>query len=162
LPPPGRSPVSGDRAGDGHQRGGRPPQRVRRHRPAPHPTPGGPTMTERLDDLGPTVLLDRSSAPIPSSLHERLVARADDEGVLDVAYTTVDTRIGPLLLAASPLGLLRVAFALEGFDTVVAELADSVSPRVLRAPRRLDDAARQVDGYLNGTVSAFDLALDLR
>lgn len=119
-------------------------------------------MTERLDDLDPTVLLDRSSAPIPSSLHERFVARADDEGVLDVAYTTVDSRIGPLLLAASPLGLLRVAFALEGFDTVVAELADSVSPRVLRAPRRLDDAARQVDGYLNGTVSAFDLALDLR
>jgi methylated-DNA-[protein]-cysteine S-methyltransferase len=119
-------------------------------------------MTERLDDLDPAVLLDRPAAPIPSPLHERFVARADDEGLLDVAYTTVDTRIGSLLLAASPVGLLRVAFAVEGFDTVVAELADSVSPRVLRAPRRLDDAARQVDGYLHGTVSAFDLPLDLR
>ena len=55
-----------------------------------------------------------------------------------------------------------MAFALEGFDAVVAELADSVSPRVLHAPRRLDAAARQVDGYLNGTVVAFDLPLDLR
>jgi methylated-DNA-[protein]-cysteine S-methyltransferase len=119
-------------------------------------------MTERLDDVDPAMLLDGASAPVPSSLHERLVARADDERLLDVAYTTIDTRIGPLLLAASPLGLLRVAFALEGFDAVVAELADSVSPRVLRAPGRLDAAARQVDGYLDGTVAAFDLALDLR
>ena len=85
-------------------------------------------MTERLDDVDLAVLLDGSSAPIPSSLHERFVTRADDEGLIDVAYTTVDTRIGPLLLAASPLGLLRVAFALEGFDAVVAELADSVEP----------------------------------
>ena len=75
-------------------------------------------MTERLDDVDLAVLLDGSSAPIPSSLHERFVTRADDEGLIDVAYTTVDTRIGPLLLAASPLGLLRVAFALEGFDAV--------------------------------------------
>ncbi len=118
-------------------------------------------MTKRLDDVDLAVLLDRS-APIPSSLRERFVARADAEGLLDVAYTTVDTRIGPLLLAASPVGLLRVAFALEGFDAVVAELVDSVSPRVLHAPRRLDEATRQVDGYLNGTVEAFDLPLDLR
>jgi len=93
---------------------------------------------------------------------KRFAERADDEGLLDVAYTTIDTRIGPLLLAASPRGLLRVAFALEGFDAVVAELADSVSPRVLRAPGRLDAAARQVDGYLDGTVAAFDLPLDLQ
>jgi methylated-DNA-[protein]-cysteine S-methyltransferase len=119
-------------------------------------------MTERLDDVDPAVLLDGASAPLSSSLHERFVARADDEGLLDVAYTTIDTRIGPLLLAASPRGLLRVAFALEGFDAVVAELADSVSPRVLRAPGRLDAAARQVDGYLDGTVAAFDLPLDLQ
>ncbi|HEX4528384.1 MAG TPA: methylated-DNA--[protein]-cysteine S-methyltransferase [Acidimicrobiia bacterium] len=119
-------------------------------------------MTERLDDVDPAVLLDGAAAPVPSSLHERFVARADDEGLLDVAYTTIDTRIGPLLLAASPRGLLRVAFALEGFDAVVAELADSVSPRVLRAPGRLDTAARQVDGYLDGTVATFDLPLDLR
>jgi len=119
-------------------------------------------MTERLDDVDPAVLLDGASAPLPSSLHDRFVARADDEGLLDVAYTTIDTRIGPLLLAASPRGLLRVAFALEGFDAVVAELADSVSPRVLRAPGRLDAAALQVDGYLDGTVAAFDLPLDLQ
>jgi methylated-DNA-[protein]-cysteine S-methyltransferase len=119
-------------------------------------------MTKRLDDVDLAVLLDGSSTPIPSSLHERFAARADEEGLLDVAYATLETRIGPLLLAASPVGLLRIAFALEGFDAVVAELADTVSPRVLHAPRRLDDAVRQVDGYLNGTVVAFDLPLDLR
>ena len=49
-------------------------------------------MTERLDHVDLAVLLDGSSAPIPSSLHERFVTRADDENLIDVAYTTVDTR----------------------------------------------------------------------
>ena len=46
-----------------------------------------------------------------SRLRRRLGQAAEAEGLLDVAYTTIDTRIGPLLLAASPRGLLRVAFA---------------------------------------------------
>jgi|tagenome__1003787_1003787.scaffolds.fasta_scaffold20930193_3 methylated-DNA-[protein]-cysteine S-methyltransferase len=119
-------------------------------------------MTERAHDVEPRMLRRPAAVPIPSSLHDRFVARAAEEQLVDVAFTTLDTRIGPLLLAGSPDGLLRVAFAIEGFDTVLGELADAVSPRILRMPRRLDDAARQVEDYLEGRLLQFDLPLDLR
>lgn len=94
-------------------------------------------------------------------LHERLAAAADRDGVLDVAYTTIDTPLGPLLLAATAAGLVRVAFAVENHDDVLDTLAKRVSPRMLRAPKRLDAAARELDEYFAGTRRAFDLPLDL-
>jgi methylated-DNA-[protein]-cysteine S-methyltransferase len=95
-------------------------------------------------------------------LHERLVAAAQAEGILDVAYRTVDTPVGPLLLAATDLGLVRVAFAGEGHDTVLQALADRISPRVLRAPARLDPVARELEDYFAGRRHAFDVPLDWR
>src|ERR1700751_260659 len=68
----------------------------------------------------------------------RLVAQAEDQGLLDVGYRTLDTPVGTLLLAATPTGLVRVAYEREGLDAVLQSLADKVSPRILRAPRRLD------------------------
>jgi methylated-DNA-[protein]-cysteine S-methyltransferase len=90
---------------------------------------------------------------------ERAAARAD---LLDIGYRTLDTPLGSLLLAATPVGLLRVAYASEDHDAVLTALADKVSPRILRAPTRLDDAAREVDEYFAGTRTHFDLPLDLR
>jgi methylated-DNA-[protein]-cysteine S-methyltransferase len=95
-------------------------------------------------------------------LHARLVAAASEAGILDVAYRTMDTPIGTLLLAATNKGLVRVAFAREGHDLVLAQLANRVSPRVLREPTRLDPAARQIEEYLAGRRSQFDLALDFQ
>jgi methylated-DNA-[protein]-cysteine S-methyltransferase len=95
-------------------------------------------------------------------LHARLAAGAEAEGVLDIAYRTLDTPLGRLLLAATPAGLLRVAYPNEGHDTVLAELAARVSPRVLAAPRRLDDVARQLDAYFAHSLRRFDVSLDLR
>jgi methylated-DNA-[protein]-cysteine S-methyltransferase len=118
-------------------------------------------MTTANDDVL-AALTDRPIRPIAARVHDRFVARATSEGLVDVAYRTVDTRIGELLLAASPTGLVRIAFALEDFDTVLAELAEQVSPRVLRAPEQLDAAARQIDAYLDGQLLRFDLPLDLR
>ena len=95
-------------------------------------------------------------------LHLRLAAAAEDAGILDVAYRTVDSPVGALLLAATQAGLVRVAFALEGHDRVLAQLAERVSPRVLRAPDRLDPAARELEEYFAGRRTAFDLPLDMR
>ncbi|HZB07453.1 MAG TPA: hypothetical protein VE449_12765, partial [Thermoleophilaceae bacterium] len=39
-----------------------------------------------------------------------LAERADDEGLLDVAYASVDSPLGPLLVAATPEGLVRVSY----------------------------------------------------
>ncbi|KAE8764223.1 methylated-DNA--[protein]-cysteine S-methyltransferase [Georgenia thermotolerans] len=95
-------------------------------------------------------------------LHARLVAAAATAGVLDVAYRTLDTPVGPLLLAATDRGLVRVAFASEDHDAVLARLAERISPRVLHAPARLDDAARQLEEYFAGRRRSFDLPIDLR
>ncbi len=95
-------------------------------------------------------------------LHERLVERARREGLLDVAYRTVDTPVGTLLLAATEVGLVRVAYPTEGHDRVLERLATEVSPRILRAPGRLDAAARELGEYFVGRRRAFDLPLDLR
>lgn len=95
-------------------------------------------------------------------LHHRLERAADADGVLDVAYRTVDTPVGSLLLAATGVGLVRVAYAVQDHDAVLAMLAESVSPRILRAPARLDDAARQLDEYFARRRTHFDVPVDLR
>ncbi|GAB7071269.1 methylated-DNA--[protein]-cysteine S-methyltransferase [Mycobacterium hodleri] len=96
------------------------------------------------------------------ALHTRLVAAAERDGVLDVAYRTVDGPVGALLLAATDLGLVRVAFAVEDHDAVLQGLADRVSPRILHAPRRLDAVAAQLDEYFAGARTTFDVPLDWR
>jgi methylated-DNA-[protein]-cysteine S-methyltransferase len=82
--------------------------------------------------------------------------------VLDVAYRTLDTPVGALLLAATPAGLVRVAYPIEGHDQVLETLATRVSPRILNAPRRLDETAREIDEYFAGQRRTFDLPLDYR
>jgi methylated-DNA-[protein]-cysteine S-methyltransferase len=95
-------------------------------------------------------------------LHARLVAAAERDGVLDVAYRTIATPVGELLLAGTGRGLVRVAFPLQGHDAVLASLAQTVSPRILRAPGRLDQVSRQLDEYFAGHRTVFDLPLDWR
>ena len=80
-------------------------------------------------------------------LRAQLAERADSDGLLDVAYRTMDSPIGPLLLAATPAGLVRVAFECEGHDDVLAELSTAISPRILRSSQRVDDVARRL-GHL--------------
>jgi len=95
-------------------------------------------------------------------LRERLILDADSAGLLDVAYRTLDTPVGALLLAATTEGLVRVAYLTDGPDDILADLAERVSPRLLEAPHRLDAAATQLDEYFRGRRVTFDLALDLR
>lgn len=95
-------------------------------------------------------------------LHERLIDAARAEGLLDVAYRTVDSPLGQLLLAGTEVGLVRVAYALEDHERVLSSLAETISPRVLHAPGRLDPAAAQLDEYFARRRSDFDLPLDRR
>ena len=95
-------------------------------------------------------------------LRERLATTAQAEGILDLAYRTVDSPVGPLLLAATDIGLVRVAYSREDHDTVLQTLADRISPRILHAPTRLDTTARQLEEYFTGTRHTFDVVLDWR
>lgn len=92
---------------------------------------------------------------------ERFADRAAAEGLLDVAYATVDTPFGPLLVAATPRGLVKVSFPhVYDSEETLEELATKISPRVLEAPGRLDDVRRQLDRYFEGELHEFDLRLD--
>jgi methylated-DNA-[protein]-cysteine S-methyltransferase len=91
-----------------------------------------------------------------------LARRAAEEDLLDVAYRDLDTPLGRLLLASTPAGLVRVAFPVEDTEAVLASLAAQVSPRVLRAPARLDAVARELDEYFEGRRHAFDVPVDLQ
>ncbi len=116
--------------------------------------------TLRAADTVAAVLPEPELPPL-ERLQERLRATAASEGLVDVAYRSIDSPIGTLLLAATPRGLVRVAFDVEGHDAVLQQLASTVSPRVLLAPSRLDDVARQLDQYFGGERTRFELALDL-
>ncbi|MGL5248094.1 MAG: methylated-DNA--[protein]-cysteine S-methyltransferase [Brooklawnia sp.] len=85
-----------------------------------------------------------------------------DAGTLDIAYRTIDTPVGRLLLAQTGRGLLRVAYEREGFDEVLQELSRRVSPRILHSPSRLDGLAAQFDEYFAGDRHRFDVQLDQR
>jgi methylated-DNA-[protein]-cysteine S-methyltransferase len=93
-------------------------------------------------------------------LHQRLAAAAEAEGVLDVAYRTVDSPVGRLLLAATHNGLVRVAYTTEDHDRVLQDLSDRISPRILHHPARLDTTARELDEYFAGRRRSFSLPID--
>lgn len=93
---------------------------------------------------------------------QRLAERADAEGLLDVSYATIDSPFGPLLIAATPHGLVRVNLPAYDPEETLEELADRVSPRILEAPARLDDARRELDLYFEGKLTEFDLPIDWR
>nr|WP_253259218.1 methylated-DNA--[protein]-cysteine S-methyltransferase [Subtercola boreus] len=95
-----------------------------------------------------------------TELHLLLERRAQDAHMLDLAYTTVDSPVGSLLLAASDRGLVRVAYAVEDHDAVLETLSQRISARILRAPRRLDTVAAELEQYFAGTRRAFDVPLD--
>ncbi|WP_280341147.1 methylated-DNA--[protein]-cysteine S-methyltransferase [Nocardia neocaledoniensis] len=119
-------------------------------------------MTEIGRDGDLTALLSTPvDADLMARLHQRLARRADEADLLDIAYTTVDSPVGELLLAATPKGLVRVAYASEDHDRVLETLGQKLSPRILRAPHRLDTVARELDEYFTGHRRAFDVDLDL-
>jgi methylated-DNA-[protein]-cysteine S-methyltransferase len=92
-----------------------------------------------------------------------LTQAAAAAGLLDVAYATLDSPVGTLLLASTDRGLVRLAYVdFEGEQRVIAELASRISPRVLAAPRRLDAPRRELDQYFAGSRHRFDVPIDWR
>jgi methylated-DNA-[protein]-cysteine S-methyltransferase len=89
-----------------------------------------------------------------------LADAAREAGLLDVAYAIVDSPFGPLLLATTRRGLVRLAYPNEPVDDALDELALRVSPRVLEAPGSLDEVRRQLDEYFAGDRRRFDARID--
>ena len=108
-----------------------------------------------------TALRESAATLAEAPAAELLAERAAAEGLLDVAYATVDSPLGPLVVAATPRGLVRVAYTESRSESEVLEhLAARLSPRILEAPARLDRARRELDEYFEGERKGFDLPID--
>jgi methylated-DNA-[protein]-cysteine S-methyltransferase len=125
------------------------------------PTLNG-TVEMSGEDAALEAALRSSAAALPDApapeLDRGLAEKAAAEGLLDVAYATVDSPLGPLVVAATPRGLARVSYGAH--DEVLPELAAKLSPRILESPARLDAARRELDEYFDGKRQSFDLPLD--
>jgi methylated-DNA-[protein]-cysteine S-methyltransferase len=91
-------------------------------------------------------------------LARRFVERAGEEGILDVAYAGIDSPLGELTVAGTRRGLVMVAYRPP--QEMATYLATRLSPRVLEAPARLDEARRELEEYFEGRRHDFDLPLD--
>jgi methylated-DNA-[protein]-cysteine S-methyltransferase len=109
-----------------------------------------------------TDALERALSSPPVRDLPDLETAAAEAGLLDVAYATYDSPAGRLLLAATPRGLVRLAYIdeQEQEDVVLERLSTTVSPRVLAAPRRLDEPRRELDEYFKGARDVFEVPLD--
>ena len=90
----------------------------------------------------------------------RLAAAAESAGLLTVAYTSVDSPVGRLLVAGTDRGVVTISFAQEGVDSVLEELARLVSPRVLESAARLEPVRRELGEYFERRRTDFSLRLD--
>jgi methylated-DNA-[protein]-cysteine S-methyltransferase len=107
--------------------------------------------------------LRRAARVQPDYTPPDLSDAAVSAGLLDVAYATLDTPVGTVLLASTPRGLIRLAYLdCNDEDVVLEQLATNVSPRVLAAPRVLDEPRRELDEYFAGRRHQFELPLDWR
>jgi methylated-DNA-[protein]-cysteine S-methyltransferase len=116
----------------------------------------------------PDFVLEPLTVPTPDEvrhlggLHARLLHAATEHDLVDVTYRIVDTPIGPLLLAATPAGVVRVAFASEGHDAVLDTLAARVGPRILHDPNGFARLVHELGEYFAGRRRSFEVPLDLR
>jgi methylated-DNA-[protein]-cysteine S-methyltransferase len=114
-----------------------------------------------MTDLGTDALARLLRRDLPDGALPRLDLVAARAGLLDVAYTTVDSPVGPLLLAMTERGLVRLAYLGEDDrDLVLEELAARVSPRMLEAPSKLDEPRRELDQYFAGARKDFEFPID--
>jgi methylated-DNA-[protein]-cysteine S-methyltransferase len=80
----------------------------------------------------------------------------------DVHFALVDSPVGTLVAAATQRGLATLSYEdfHGGVDAVLDSLAAKLSPRMLEAPKKLDDVRRELDEYFEGRRRDFDLPID--
>jgi methylated-DNA-[protein]-cysteine S-methyltransferase len=87
-------------------------------------------------------------------------ARARRSGLVDVGYTSVDSPVGPLLVATTRSGLVRLEYSDGSLDDMLQELAERVSPRLLESTAMTDPIRRELDAYFEGRLRDFRMKID--
>jgi methylated-DNA-[protein]-cysteine S-methyltransferase len=104
----------------------------------------------------------QGSNPDLAALRTGLAKRAQREGLLDVAYASLDSPLGELTVFTTRLGLAMLAYPDEGVDAAMQRIASGISPRVLAAPERTDEVRRELDAYFAGRLHRFETPVDWR
>lgn len=100
--------------------------------------------------------------PAAAALGPAIAGRALSEGLLDVAWSQIDSPVGTLTAASTPRGLVMLSFPGYPLAETLGELAERIGPRVLEAPQRFDRVRRELEEYFEGRRRQFDLELDWR
>jgi len=104
--------------------------------------------------------LKKAAAALQDAPEIDITERAEYEGLVDIAFATVDSPFGTFVVAMTNKGLVRLALAPTRVDDVLAELSARVSPRIFEMPGRIDPVRRELDEYFAGRRWAFDVAID--
>jgi len=102
----------------------------------------------------------------PAALQRLRRALAEEAGradLIDVAFERHETPLGTIVVGATREGLVRIGLPSEDEGEVLQQLADRLSPRVLRASSEaLVLTRRQLDEYFGHARRDFDIPLDWR
>jgi methylated-DNA-[protein]-cysteine S-methyltransferase len=104
--------------------------------------------------------LSRPEADAAEAAAGRFTERAEKAGLIEVAYATADSPFGPVTLAATDRGLVRLNLPRYDADDFLARLSSEISPAILESPARLDPVRRQLDEYFEGRLKKFTVPLD--
>lgn len=107
--------------------------------------------------LGAALAVDE---PPPAARARLLAAVREAATGGEIAYATMLSPIGPLLVAASPRGLYRIAYRTEE-SSFVAEIGERAGTPPRFAPERLQPALNELREYFAGQRTDFDLPVDL-
>jgi methylated-DNA-[protein]-cysteine S-methyltransferase len=119
-------------------------------------------MTDATETALRQALRAAASEEALAGANAKLVERAEREGLVEVAYGSVDSPYGELFLAMTEAGVVKLGLPKLGTDGLLEELSEAISPRLLAAPKRLDGARRELDAYFEGTLKRFETPVDWR
>ncbi len=99
--------------------------------------------------------------PLSPEFLASLASAAVREGLADAVYTRLRSPIGDLLVVQGGHGVLRIGFAEEPEDALLADVAARVGPRVIASDRELAVTRDTLSAYLEGDDDRLELPVDL-
>jgi methylated-DNA-[protein]-cysteine S-methyltransferase len=123
-------------------------------------------MTNRNENTDLEQSLREAQGPAPAAwerIRSDLAGAAERSGLIDVAFERHESPLGTIIVGATREGLVRVGLPIEDEESVLQQLAERVSPRVLHASREsLTQTRRELDEYFGRARQVFDVPLDWR
>jgi methylated-DNA-[protein]-cysteine S-methyltransferase len=92
---------------------------------------------------------------------ERLLAKANKEGLTTVGYDVLGSPLGPLWVAIGPKGVTTIHYGDEPSTGELRRLVRVYGPGVVPDHKRSSALARELDQYFNGKRREFDIEVDL-